>query len=571
MAYFKEGTEQMTDTDPDAPPPLTLLGLWARIALGEEYSASVVERALKSRNQASNEAKQALTAAINGAVKDIPQFPNKPASAPPPFLVEPVTHEMFHSDKLAGAVLRVWAESHQDLHDAVVEHLDSVGMPAEYPNFKENRLRGMWPPDTWEHELEAIAEGNGEFDEDDVALMLCYVSGKIPDFPDDEEDGPYVDFSRWLERMRALPPGEEEWSEAREFLASAAKIIEEKEIELGRTQAREVDNTIADLAETFSPELSYLERGVDAWSADKLPASAIPDALLSAFRLDFALREYRPVRELAPVRSEEAARAEERRELESRILSLMDDVDRLMSGEGAPEGDTPSGQDLEETPTAAHDARSEPEGEPEAAAPQSDQALLEENDNLQQEVRSLQDELKESRHKEEGWRLSYVEAARRRMAQGGEDEALPVRDVAAAVELARDLFADELLFQLNSRSVVRNNPFEDPEAMLGALRWLATTYRRSRMGDGSLPDPDASIREACGWFYTSHQSEVTMGRYRDWYVTKVDGKARRLRDHVGKGNSKDPRHTIRIGFDWDKEQQAVIVGYIGQHQQTAAT
>ena len=34
--------------------------------------------------------------------------------------------------------------------------------------------------------------------------------------------------------MRALPPGEEEWSEAREFLASAAKIIEEKEIELGR-------------------------------------------------------------------------------------------------------------------------------------------------------------------------------------------------------------------------------------------------------------------------------------------------------------------------------------------------
>ena len=203
MAYFKEGTEQMTDTDPAAPPPLTLLGLWARIALGEEYSASVVERALKSRNQASNEAKQALTAAINGAVKDIPQFPNKPASAPPPFLVEPVTHEMLHSDKLAGAVLRVWAESHQDLHDAVVEHLDSVGMPAEYPNFKENRLRGMWPPDTWEHELEAIAEGNGEFDEDDVALMLCYVSGKIPDFPDDEEDdAPYVDFSRWLERMR---------------------------------------------------------------------------------------------------------------------------------------------------------------------------------------------------------------------------------------------------------------------------------------------------------------------------------------------------------------------------------
>ena len=568
----------MTDTAPAAPPPLTLLGLWARIALGEEYSSAVVERALKSRNQASNETKQALTAAINSTVKDIPQFPRKPASAPPPFLVEPVTHEMLHSDKLAGAVLRVWAESHRDLHDAVVEHLDSVGMPANYPDFKENRLRGVWPPDTWEGELEAIVEGNGELDEDDVALMLCYASGKVPDFPDDEDDRPYVDFPRWLERMRALPPGEEEWSEAREFLASAAKIIEEKEIELGRTQAREVDNTIADLAETFSPELSYLERGVDAWSADKLPASAIPDALVLAFQLDFALEKYRPVRELAPVRSEEEARAEERRELESRILSLMDDVDRVMSGEGASEGDTPAEQDLEETPTVAQDARgeasppgAEAEGPVEAAARQSDEALLDENDNLQREVRSLRQELKDSRHKEKSWRLSYVEAARRRIAQGVEDEALPVQDVAAAVELAGDLFADELMFQINSRSVVRNNPFEDAEAVLGALKWLATTYHRSRMGDGSLPDPDASIREACGWFYTSHQSDVTMGRYKDWYVTKVDGNARRLRDHVGKGNSKDPRHTIRIGFDWDKERQAVVVGYLGQHQQTAST
>ena len=561
----------MTDTDPAAPPPLTLLGLWARIALGEEYSSSVVERALKSRNQASNEAKQAITAAINGAVKDIPQFPNRPASAPPPFLLEPVTHEILHSDKLAGAVLRVWAESHKDLHDAVVGHLDSVGMPAEYPNFKENRLRGMWPPDTWEHEMETIAGGNGDFDEDDVALMLCYASGKVPDFTDAEDDESYVDFSAWLADMSALPAGEEEWLEARDFIAAAAKIIEEKETERNRLQVRELEEAIAELAETYSPELGYLERGVESWSADRLPADSVTDALLVAYRLDFALAEYRPVRELAPVRSEEAARAEKRRELESRILSLMDDMDRLMSGVGAPEGDTPGEQDPEEKPAVGQEAQPEPAGESEAAAPQPDEALLEENDNLQQELRSLQDELKESRHKEEGWRLSYVEAARRRMAQGGEDEALPVRDVAAAVELAGDLFADGLLFQLNSRSVVRNNPFEDPEAVLGALKWLATTYRRSRVGDGSLPDPDASIREACGWFYTSHQSEVTMGRYKDWYVTKVDGKQRRLRDHVGKGNSKDPHHTIRIGFDWDKERQAVIVGFIGQHQQTAST
>ncbi len=562
----------MVDTAAASLPPLTVLCLWTRIVLGDDYAHSVVERALKSRNRASNEAKQALTSAINAAVKDVPQFPNRPASAPPAFLVEPVMHYMLHSGKLAGAVLRVWAESHEDLRDAVVEHLDGVGMAAEYPNFKENLLRGVWPPDTWDHELENIVNVNGDFDENDLALMLCYASGKVPDFRDDEdEDAAYVDFTRWLERMRALPYGEEAWLEARDFLAEATRIVEEKEAEYQRGQAKILDDDIAEIAETYSPELGYLERGVGSWSADRLTTGAILEALLLAYRLGSALKEYHPIRELAPVRSEEEARAEKRRELESRILSLVDEMDELMSRKGAPEGDAPAQKDdPEETPAVAQDARPDPEGEPEAA-PAPDEALLEENDNLQREIRALQDELKESKHREETWRLSYVEAARRQMAQGGDDETLPVRDVAAAVELAEDLFAGELLFQLNSRSVVRNNPFDDPEAVLDALRWLATTYRSSRMGDGKLPDPDASIREACGWFYTSHQSEVTMGMYKDWYVTKVNGKTHRLRDHVGKGNSKDPRHTIRIGFDWDKDRQAVIIGFIGQHQQTATT
>ena len=36
--------------------------------------------------------------------------------------------------------------------------------------------------------------------------------------------------------------------------------------------------------------------------------------------------------------------------------------------------------------------------------------------------------------------------------------------------------------------------------------------------------------------------------------------------HVGKGTSFDPQNTIRIAFDWDEEEQRVVVGYIGRHQ-----
>ena len=185
-------------------------------------------------------------------------------------------------------------------------------------------------------------------------------------------------------------------------------------------------------------------------------------------------------------------------------------------------------------------------------------------------MRSLQNELGRSRHREKSWRLAYVEAARG-VAQAEEGEGPMVDDVVTAVDLAGELFSGQLMFNLNSRSDVRDNPFEDAKGVLAALRWLATTYLASRMGEVSLSDPDSSIREACGWSYKSHQSSLTMSRYKDWYTTKVDGSARWLREHIGKGISKDGRHTIRIGFDWDRDRDAVVVGFIGQHQQTTAT
>ena len=304
----------------------------------------------------------------------------------------------------------------------------------------------------------------------------------------------------------------------------------------------------------------------------------------------------------------------------------MDGSDRLMSGEPDPRGDSPppgpggdgpetqpgvsgdlpdggeSAIEAGETPlpgpetVSKDDGRGGPGGEPDAGGQASDavpgpveqssetsaeaearsavgptdEALLIENEALHEEMRSLQNELGRSRHREKSWRLAYVEAARG-AAQVGEGEGPMVDDVVAAVDLAGELFSGQLMFNLNSRSDVRDNPFEDAKGVLAALRWLATTYRDSRMGEVSLSDPDSSIREACGWSYKSHQSSLTMSRYKDWYTTKVDGSARWLREHIGKGISKDGRHTIRIGFDWDRDRDAVIIGFIGQHQQTTAT
>ena len=161
--------------------------------------------------------------------------------------------------------------------------------------------------------MEGLADKCGEFDKDDVALMLCYTSGKVPDRSDGEDDEQYVDFPGWLACMKGLPANAEEWAGAREFITAAAKVIEEKEAERSLARVQELDGAIADLAERFSPELIYLERGADSWSADRLPASVIPQALDSVHELGSALDEYRPVRKLAPVISQELAGGRGRR------------------------------------------------------------------------------------------------------------------------------------------------------------------------------------------------------------------------------------------------------------------
>ena len=65
---------------------------------------------------------------------------------------------------------------------------------------------------------------------------------------------------------------------------------------------------------------------------------------------------------------------------------------------------------------------------------------------------------------------------------------------------------------------------------------------------------------------TTDQCETTKDRFPDWYRTRVDGKTWDMSNHVGKGNSHDPRHTIRIAFAWDEANGRVIVGFVGMHQ-----
>ena len=570
----------MLDTFSSDIPATTQLRFAAIFAfMNIDYIQTVVKRAVLSHKKASKEARGLFESAVNkpGLVK-VSRFPNQPAKAPPPFLVEPVLRAVIRSDKLAGAVLKIWAESHEALGEVVVKHLGNLAMPAEYPDFLENRFRSSWFSDAWTRERDKILEQHSAFKKDDVALMLCYVSGKIPG---PRESAKNDALSRCLKYMRALPANAPEWERGiPDFVAELNAIREVKSTQ--RNQAADIDAAIAEIKDAFSVALAFFQRDATSWSVAHLdPDADLAEVLQEITDLQSLLAEHQPISGMASVLSEERVRRQKREGLENRILPIMDRIDQLMCGD--PEsGEDPLLAELrgkKEQPPEAEKRADQPgdaqvaeqTDESRAFSDEDYEALQSENQHLEREIKSLRDKLREIQNEMESWRVAYIEAASKAKASAEEDENLSIENVHDVVELAKEKYDDRLLFQLNAKSQVEDNPFRHPKAVWDALTWLATTYYEYRKGERELPNIDQSVREACKWWYRGHQSNMTMNKYKDWYTTKVNGQVCWLHTHIGTGRNKNARFTIRIGFDWDKNSDRVIVGFIGQHQQTDAT
>jgi hypothetical protein len=597
----------------------------------EEYAPAVVRQALDAREQVSSEVKRALDTAIRSSGVRVPGGGFRPQTvhrAPSHHLQMPVFRKMQESDELVGAILRVWEASKTELYEMIVQHLQGMDEPTYGPDRKMGCFRGIWDAKDWDANRDIFLAEHDRFDQDDVGLMLWCVSGKIP-VPitaEVEKSTEGVDFARWQDLMRALPPDAPQWEEAQDFTAAVAEIVAAKEKERSLVAVNTLKAKVTNIREQFSDELAYLERDMDLWiSPAPVHPSIAAQVLGQAEFLRSLLAQYQPIRDQAEVRSEEQMRATRRAELEAEIIAALGEMERFLSIAQPPEqveapveesGAVPElapvavadvvadnlvvdigvavsndalaveqtpiveaqpVQSVKEAPVAAgaaQDAKVEtvPMHLESAASQENNASLLLDFQSLRDEIENLKSELHSRKDNEEYWRNAYVDAAKN-AAKGEEpfEEISRPRDVNSAVVLAEKRFSDELLFQLNSKSWTKNNPYEDPQAVLDALEWLATTYYRSRIGEISIPKLDDSIYEACRWRYASNQSEVTMGQYESYYKTVVGDQTYWLGEHIGRGSSKDPVNTIRIAFHWDKEQRRVIVGYIGQHQQTDAT
>ena len=572
--------------------------------MSPEFREAVVNRALTCRDRVSTEARDALRRAVNDCVT-VDGFRPGTASSAPHYKLNPmVTRDVQGNDHLAGAVLRVWYESHDELREIAASHLESCGVPIMEPDFS----RGEMGVGLNDHPLmEAAASFTGdhpETDQDAVILVMELMTGSfLLDAGEEGEPGGGQLASLLegaLDALRQLPAGAAAWDEIIPgFSDGVAGIIEGKKSE--RKLAGSVDNLFAELCEEYGGLAEFFQWNAERWFVANLSAGVdLAEAHGLAVKLKELLSEYGPIHERAAVAWEEMERAKRRMDLMPAITSAGKSLDDLMAADDGPEGGpvrqrtaAGEGDSLVLSETGEHnDSPNDPLNQNHSAtgtgAAREEafhevppcqiedyllmrleiQELDKENDDLERQVKTLKEQLYETRSVGEGLRLAlaYKEDG------SVEEVEFPIlEDVKAAVELATERFRDRLLFQCNSESTIEDNPFKWPEQVWRALEWLATSYYDSRIGVAMNPDLDVSCREASGMWYKTNQNDNTMALYRNAYTTRVNGRIIWLGEHIGKGTGFDPRRTIRIGFDWDRALQKVIIGYIGRHQTTSAS
>ena len=147
--------------------------------MNPEFEEFVVAHALNHRSELPNDVQGKLDSAINAIVK-IPQFPNQPAKAPSSLLKQPIIDQLLNSQSLANAILQTWFFSQETLYATVVSHLHTMQMDVDYPDFSAHQLRGTWSSQDWTSTRDSVLTLRQDLNEDDVALMLCFATGKNP-------------------------------------------------------------------------------------------------------------------------------------------------------------------------------------------------------------------------------------------------------------------------------------------------------------------------------------------------------------------------------------------------------
>jgi len=136
-------------------------------------------------------------------------------------------------------------------------------------------------------------------------------------------------------------------------------------------------------------------------------------------------------------------------------------------------------------------------------------------------------------------------------------------------DMAASNFEDQLIITNHARKTLKNSPFLDVERAWGAFKVLANEFYAAFTGELQMQDAIDRLREIPGK-YAGNQSEITAGR-NSGYQRSHNGRKYSLSRHIVLGTARDPQHCFRLYFEWEPEEQKIIVLHAGEHLDTQST
>lgn len=403
-------------TQQQTPIPLLVLN----DAMREDYRSTVVKRALDALNQVSPQARQWLRAEIRQHVR-IPGFADatRALNSPKrPGLVNEIIRVSHLSPKLMGAILRTWAESLPELHQTVSEFLRLQGEPVLEPSQIEDAFPSAWSPEAMFAATEAFLQEHPSFERDDVALMLCYISGRapVPEEPLENSMSPQISSNRTedsqtdsagqqpehlqtgaadqmtepepvqiassledsnvselpstfqdiLSHLQSLPPDAGEWDRIASLIDAIRSLTESKLAE--RNQGREqLRQALLALKQEAGDALRWWEYDCDSWSAEVPPWHQTLALAGRILQWQGELLEHARLRQTpTSSRAEEQSRRAALDDLESRIQHGFVELDAALRP-GQPGPTTPHEEEVS-APPSAEETRQDEGPSPEAGS-----------------------------------------------------------------------------------------------------------------------------------------------------------------------------------------------------------
>ncbi len=127
--------------------------------------------------------------------------------------------------------------------------------------------------------------------------------------------------------------------------------------------------------------------------------------------------------------------------------------------------------------------------------------------------------------------------------------------------------ADRIHILPRAISECRKSSYADPGLLYQALELLAVTYRDVRL---SLAQRE-SLGERARELGLEIRGSVEFSNASEDYFFRWKGRRVFLDQHLGRGNSRDQRHCLRVYYTWDAEDEIVIVGWMPSHLDNSMT